>query len=210
MQLPAQLDQLYRQALEIWLDGGWAMIAIAAVAVVMFAVGMNIYLRLTGKGFEFVRERRWRTWIDEPGQRRGPIGRLLDFVSDAKTIEQVGLYFNELRSIEVNPFKRDLLVMRVCVAAAPLLGLLGTVTGMVATFDALNQGSGGDETQQMVADGISVALITTETGLVIALVGLFFQYQLARKHQRYQAFIAHLETVYTQTVYHRGLKAGNH
>jgi biopolymer transport protein ExbB len=53
----------------------------------------------------------------------------------------------------------------------------------------------------MVADGISEALITTETGLVIALPGLFFQYQLVRKHERYKAFLAHLETVCTQKLY---------
>jgi biopolymer transport protein ExbB len=52
-----------------------------------------------------------------------------------------------------------------------------------------------------VAGGISEALITTETGLVIALAGLFFQYQLARKHQRYKAFLAHLETVCNQKLY---------
>lgn len=203
-QLPKQLETLLDQAIEIWWDGGWAMIAIAAVAMVMFAVGMNIYLRLTGKGFEFVSETKWRRWIDHPEQRRGPIGKLLNFVTGVKTVEQTGVLFDELRAIEVKPFERDLLVMRVCVAAAPLLGLLGTVTGMVATFDALNQGTGGDETQQMVADGISVALITTETGLVIALAGLFFQYQLARKHQRYKAFIAHMQTVCTQAVYQKG------
>jgi hypothetical protein len=45
------------------------------------------------------------------------------------------------------------------------------------------------------------ALITTETGLVIALPGLFLQYQLARQHARYKAFLAHLQTVCTQSLY---------
>lgn len=206
LNLPPQLDRFYQQAQEIWLDGGWAMIAIAAVALVLFTVGMNIYFKLTAKGFELISEKKWRRWIDHPEQRRGPIGRLLDFVTGVNSVEQTGVVFDEVRATEVKPFERDLLVMRVCIAAAPLLGLLGTVTGMVATFDALNQGSGGDETQQMVSDGISVALITTETGLVIALVGLFFQYQLARKHQRYKAFIAHMETVCTQVIYHKTMR----
>jgi len=206
IQLPPQLEKLYAQAQEIWLDGGWAMIAIAAISVVMFFVGMNIYIRLTSKGFEFVPEKKWRRWIEHPEQRRGPIGRMLDFVTGGKSVAQTSVFFDELRQTEIKPFERDLMVMRVCVAAAPLLGLLGTVTGMVATFDALNQGSGGDETQQMVSAGISVALITTETGLVIALAGLFFQYQLTRKHQRYKAFIAHMETVCTQVVYHQTMK----
>ena len=77
--------------------------------------------------------------------------------------------------------------MKVTVSTAPLLGLLGTVTGMLATFDALAAGSGGDKTMDLVAGGISEALITTETGLVIALPGLFFQFILARKRERYDA-----------------------
>jgi biopolymer transport protein ExbB len=93
--------------------------------------------------------------------------------------------------------------MRVCIGAAPLLGLLGTVTGMLATFDALASGSGGEKTMQLVAKGISEALITTETGLVIALPGVFMQYQLARRFERYKAFLAHLETACTQNLYRK-------
>ncbi|MGB0766466.1 MAG: MotA/TolQ/ExbB proton channel family protein [Phycisphaeraceae bacterium] len=202
IEVPQQLESLWKQAVELWLAGGWAMIAIAAVAVLMFSLGINIYLRLAGKGFGFVSETKWRRWLDHPEQRRGPIGRLLDRVTEGESVKQTEVLFEEVQATEVKPFERDLLVMKVCVAAAPLLGLLGTVTGMVATFDALTQGSGGDETQGMVASGISEALITTETGLVIALAGLFFQYQLVRKHQRYKAFIAQIHTVCTQRVYH--------
>ena len=111
--------------------------------------------------------------------------------------------FEELRGREIRPFERDLRLMRVCVSAAPLVGLLGTVTGMLATFGALASGSGGDKTMGLVAEGISEALITTETGLLIALPGLFMQYQLARKHERYKAFLAHLESVCTQTLFRR-------
>ena len=54
-----------------------------------------------------------------------------------------------------------------------------------------------------IASGISEALITTETGLVIALPGVFYQYATSRRLQRYKAFLAHLETVCTQTVHRR-------
>ena len=93
--------------------------------------------------------------------------------------------------------------MRICVSAAPLVGLLGTVMGMLDTFGALAVGTGGDKTMGLVAAGISEALITTETGLVIALPGLFFQYQLQRGHDRYKAFLAHLETVCNQALNRR-------
>jgi len=197
----AYFENLWFEAQKIWGEGGWAMIAIAIIALVMFSVGFNVYFRLRSKGFQSVPERTWRSWIDHPLERRGRIGEMMDSISAASTLEEVDSYFEELRATETVPFERDLLVMKICVNCAPLVGLLGTVTGMLATFGALSSGSGGDKTMEMIAAGISEALITTETGLVIALPGLFFQYQLARIYQSYKAFLAHLNSVVTQRLY---------
>jgi biopolymer transport protein ExbB len=176
-------------------------VPIAVIATVAFGVGMHVYLRLRGKGFESVPEETWRHWIEHAELRRGPIGDLLSFVTGGTSLRDTSLYFDQLRTTETAPFERDLRVMRICVNAAPLVGLLGTVTGMLATFGALATGGGGEQTMGLVTKGISVALITTETGLVIALPGLFFQYQLVRKLERYKAFLAHLETACTQSLY---------
>jgi len=194
---------LWNEAVTIWSAGGWAMQVIAVIALVMFALGVHVYLSLREKGFDSVPERRWRLWIDDPGRRRGPIGRLLDLATGSRTIDGMTRVFDQIAMTETAPFERDLRVMRICVSAAPLVGLLGTVTGMLSTFGALAEGSGGDETMGLVAAGISEALITTETGLVIALPGLFFQYQLVRKLERYKAFLAHLQSVGTQTLYRK-------
>ncbi len=201
--LDARLRLAWSEAYAIWLNGGWAMPAIAATSLVLFAVGMHIWLRLLGKGHRSVPERVWRHWIEHPAERRGKVGALLDRVTHGRTVKETQSSFAELRENELVPFERDLRVMKVCVSAAPLLGLLGTVTGMLTTFGALASGSGGEKTMAMIASGISEALITTETGLVIALPGLLFQYQLARRHQGYRAFLAHLETVCTQTFHRR-------
>ena len=194
------LRELGARALEIWLSGGWAMLAIAVIALVMFSVGTNIWLKLLAKGDQRVPERTWRRWIDRPDERRGPVGELLDDVLGGRPLvdQDLGAAFERARANETAPFERELRLMKVCVGAAPLVGLLGTVTGMLATFGALGSGGGGDETMEMVAAGISEALITTETGLVIALPGLFFQYQLTRRYERYLAFLAHIETVCMQ------------
>lgn len=193
---------LWQQAFEIWLSGGWAMVAIAMVALVMFALGINSYLRLVSKGYSSIPEKTWREWIERPEKRCGAVGEILNTVTGAGfQMKELSAIFDELRTTEITPFERDLDVMKKCVSAAPLLGLLGTVTGMLTTFSALSIGAGGDETMALVAEGISEALVTTETGLVIALPGLFFQYQLSRKLEQYKAFLAHLETVCTQLAY---------
>ncbi len=198
-----RLTDLWNQAVAIWLSGGWGMVALALNALVLFALGMHVFLRLRAKGFLSVSEKTWRRWIDHPEQRRGPIGRLLNAVTGAHTLKQNAVFFEELQTTEIVPFARDLRVMKVCVGSAPLLGLLGTVTGMLATFGALASGSGGDKTMALVAKGISEALVTTETGLIIALPGLFFQYQLSRQLERYKAFLAHLETICSQKLYRK-------
>lgn len=195
------LNTFWEQAFTIWLSGGWCMIAIALNALVLFALGMHVHLKLRGKGLQSVPEKTWRHWIDHPTERKGPIGDLLDFVTGGTSHKETAVFFQELRINESAPFERDLRVMKICVSAAPLLGLLGTVTGMLATFKALASGSGGEKTMGLVAAGISEALITTEIGLVIALPGLFFQYHLARQHEWYKSFLAHLETVCNQNLY---------
>lgn len=192
-----QAQTLWEHSVEIWLSGGWAMIAIAVVALLMFGWGTHVYLKLFSKT-HLVPEKTWRQWINKPSERRGVIGKLLNFVMGGKSIDDTALFFRELHFSEIAPFERDLRVMKMCVTAAPLLGLLGTVTGMLATFAALSSGAGGDKTMELVASGISEALVTTETGLVIAIPGLFLQFHLRRMLDRYKAFLVHLETVCTQ------------
>ena len=199
-------SKLIQEALTIWVSGGWAMVALAANAIILFAIGFHIWLRLRSRG-RGVPESTWRRWLDHPAERRGAVGRLIEFVMGASDLKDMGVRFAELRSTELGPFDRDIKFMRRAVSTAPLLGLLGTVTGMLATFGALASGSGGEKTMNLVAGGISEAVITTETGLVIALPGLFFQFRLARQRDRYEAFLAHLETSCTQRLY-RSLSRG--
>jgi biopolymer transport protein ExbB len=195
--------RLFVDAWETWVAGGWAMIPIFFAAAVMFGVGMSVWMRLVAKGFGAVPEKVWRLWIAHPDHREGRIGELIDEAADAPSVEAAVAVFAGVRKAELAPFARDLKVMKVCVAVGPLLGLLGTVTGMLATFGALATGSGGDQTMAAIAKGISEALITTETGLVVALPGMFVHYQLSRKRDRYEAFLAHLETVCTQHIHRR-------
>lgn len=202
-QLINQFMRVWEQATVIWIAGGWAMIGIAVDALVMFGLGTHIWFRLQRTGFLSVPERRWRRWLEHSEERRGAVGRLLDAALSVNSLETIALVFEDTRSTVLKPFERDLRVMMICVAVATLLGLFGTVTGMLTTFDALATGSGGEKTMAMIASGISEALITTETGLVVALPGLFMHAQLSRRHDRVRASLAHLETVCTQHVYRR-------
>ncbi len=76
-------------------------------------------------------------------------------------------------------------VIRALAAIAPLLGLLGTVLGMIQTFQVISVF--GTSNARAMASGISVALITTETGLLIAIPGLFVAGALTRKARRLES-----------------------
>jgi biopolymer transport protein ExbB len=80
---------------------------------------------------------------------------------------------------------RSLSAIAVFAAAAPLLGLLGTVLGMIETFDVIAVFGTGNA--KAMAGGISVALITTEAGLLVAIPGVLVSSVLRRRSARLRA-----------------------
>ncbi len=78
-----------------------------------------------------------------------------------------------------NALHQRLLPIQALTAVLPLLGLLGTVTGMINTFDVMMVF--GNSNARGLASGISVALITTTAGLVTAISGLFFSANLQQR-----------------------------
>ena len=67
-------------------------------------------------------------------------------------------------------------------SAAPMLGLLGTVTGMISTFQSIMRFGTGDA--RLLSGGISEALITTEAGLMLAIPALIFHAWCVRRSRR--------------------------
>lgn len=78
--------------------------------------------------------------------------------------------------------QRYLMSIKTLTAALPMLGLLGTVNGMIQTFDVMTVFGTGNT--RGMAGGISVALITTMGGLLTSLSGLYFSTQLSQRVAR--------------------------
>ncbi len=91
--------------------------------------------------------------------------------SDKKTwfAQQIRVFELSQASILLN---KNISFIKVLISLCPLLGLLGTVTGMIAVFDVMAATGTGDA--RSMASGISMATIPTMAGMVIALSGLFF------------------------------------
>lgn len=98
-----------------------------------------------------------------------PLGRVLaayESNRDADT-ETIELKLSEAALKEMPGLTKGLLFIKVVSAVAPLMGLLGTVTGMIKTFQVITLYGAGDP--KMMAGGISQALMTTVMGLVVAI-----------------------------------------
>lgn len=135
--------------------GGWVMIAI-------FAVGQF--------GWYFVCERFFYYRRMEGGKKhdKGLVGRVREAVTSASRHGQEAMVVKarELLSTEVPRLNRHLNTVAVLAGVAPLLGLAGTVIGIMDTFHAITKYGAGNPA--MLAGGIAQALMVTEAGLVVA------------------------------------------
>jgi biopolymer transport protein ExbB len=122
------------------------------------------------KMFELIEQQGYEAAIRLGRNSKDSIARIL---SEALSNKEYSLSSAFLRasSIEVSRIQQGITVLDTCVTAAPLLGLLGTVTGMMNTFGALGEGDIAASASK-ITGGVGEALIATAAGLVIAIVGL--------------------------------------
>lgn len=106
--------------------------------------------------------------LDTPSEKN-PLGRVIlaAGASDIPDVETLELRMGEAVLKEVPPINAWIPLLKIIAAVAPLMGLLGTVTGMILTFQAITLFGAGDP--RLMAGGISQALITTVLGLTVAI-----------------------------------------
>lgn len=186
---------VFTDGLDLFLQGGAIMYMLAGVACLLYAFcfAALAYVNrgnLNDKDIEL-----WEKWIERPQDAEGRLGEALVYVlhGPSLSIKTVSRRFSEIRLSIVSNIDRRLLVINTLVAAAPLAGLLGTVIGMLAMFTGLSEGS-GPSGMEKVADGMQQALITTQTGLTIALPGLFLGLVVKSKRDRIAATLTRLES----------------
>lgn len=82
-------------------------------------------------------------------------------------------------SVQMSQLENGLSWISLFISIAPMLGFMGTVIGMIGAFDAIE--AAGDISPNLVAGGIKVALITTVTGLIVAIIlQIFYNYLIAK------------------------------
>jgi biopolymer transport protein ExbB len=135
------------------------------------------------------------------GRIHGPVGRMLRagvaHLRDPRDLMEEVMYESVLTSRL--KLERMLPFVAISAAAAPLLGLLGTVTGIINTFKVITVSGAGDV--KSLSGGISEALITTEYGLIVAIPSLLLHAFLSR---RARGVVQQMETAAVGLINQRG------
>lgn len=125
-----------------------------------------------------------RKQLRQPQQAHSnnPLGRVMQAGEAGRTTDETELRVDEALLKEAPILERGLTLLKLVAAVAPLLGLLGTVTGMIGTFQSITLFGTGDP--KLMAGGISQALMTTVLGLCVAIPLLFCHSLLAARSRR--------------------------
>lgn len=157
---------------------GYIILGLGAIGLLVAAVRLLLSSLVT------VQVARQLKRTEKPSPNN-PLGRMLQAASGASDREQMELRLDEALLTEVPKLERGLSLLKLLAAVAPLLGLLGTVTGMIGTFQSITLFGTGDP--KMMAGGISQALVTTVLGLCVAIPLLFcHSYLMARTRRTMQ------------------------
>ncbi|WP_412514221.1 MotA/TolQ/ExbB proton channel family protein [Shewanella indica] len=113
---------------------------------------------------------------------RVPAAKVLaNAIVEGSGVEAMDQRLKQLMLKQIAQFERGLGFIALLAAMAPMLGLLGTVSGMIETFQSLTEFGNSDP--KLLSQGISKALITTQAGLLVALPLLLLHYPLKRRAQ---------------------------
>ncbi|MCF8777834.1 MotA/TolQ/ExbB proton channel family protein [Vibrio sp. IRLE0018] len=142
--------------------------AVGKVIVGLLLIGLII--ALYRGAMLLVTKRKINVQLKAPAQLGdNPLGRILSVYSKEKprSVEALELRLLEAIVDEQTGLEKGLSMLKLLAALAPMLGLLGTVIGMIETFQVITQFGNGDP--KVMANGISMALVTTVLGLVAAM-----------------------------------------
>jgi len=168
------------ELIEIFRAGGWVMYPLLGLSVL---AGTLVVERLIFWASNMGNARRFGLYLADlqAGNRsgaiararddRGVLSRLVRMLGSSQTAPSEGVGVAAVESLRP-PIERFSALLGVIIAAAPLLGILGTVTGIIKSFDLLGAATAVSD-PTAVAGGIAEALYTTAFGLMIALLAVF-------------------------------------
>lgn len=189
-----------------FIEGNPVFMSIVAITLIIgltFCIERVIYLALADintKTFMSALERIYKTEglekaIEYCRATRGPIASicLQGLLHSSGRKDDIERAIASYADVEVGRLEKGCIWITLCITIAPSLGFLGTVIGMVMSFDNIE--IAGDISPRIVAGGMKVALITTIFGIIVALIlQVFYNYIISRiEHITFQMEQASIE-----------------
>lgn len=159
----------------------WPLLAVSIIVIGMVIERVLYYYRVSINTPEFLKKirtlleaKRIKEAITLCENYKGPIASILKsgLLKAGRSREEIETAIAASGGIEMSRLERGLTGLATCSSLAPLLGFLGTVTGMIRSFEAI--AAHGMNNPALVASGISEALITTAAGLMIGIPAMAF------------------------------------
>ncbi len=195
------------RAIEVLAQGGWPMVPLAACSVVAATIiieravalrrGAVVDRRITGLVDDYAGESSATGAIATCRAVDKPLSRLIEQVLLTRHAKHAQLIqtMHAAGRRQVEQLERGLTVLEIIAGVSPLLGLLGTVLGMVRVFNTVT--SEGIGNPQVLSSGISQALMTTVAGLCIAIPSLACFSWFSK---RVEAFAAEMQDIATRLI----------
>ena len=185
--------------MSILTDGGVLMVPLTILALTIYWTAFRLYFFFSEHPFYRVNRDRLIEFVFNPVLSSGELRNVLDYTQnkEVETVDQVKSRYAEVINTylaEVDGKRNYLLIL---ITTAPLMGLLGTVMGMLTTFSGLAVSTAGSTVDQIAA-GISEALITTQTGLIIAIPAYVMATLIQKRRNEMEATLTTMEALTIQ------------
>lgn len=200
--------------ISIFHKGGYVMyiLLLLSLAVIAIAVDRWLFFKAHDAGRDFARNfyalMQGKKFGEALQLARDTQGSTAAIITDAAehyldSSEDLSSYLQIQSGIALSRFNEKLYFLSVVVTMSPLLGLLGTITGMIGAFSVLNTSSGA----MAITGGVGEALIATASGIFVALVALVIHSYFK---QRIEGIVTDMEQVFSELEAKRTslLKAG--
>ena len=184
--------EFWKEANLAWEKGGALMPILGLLSLYTYYLAFDLWLKLrsvTPSDLKAFPREKWSAF--KGGGRVNEIMRYC--MGNHGNAKQTRKRFDQVRASDSSYLNRRLRFLMVLATSAPLIGLLGTVVGMLQTFDGLSM----EDSYKMnsIASGISQALVTTQTGLLVAIPALAFIHLLQRRKKAWMTCLNRLESI---------------
>lgn len=167
--------------LDLIVNGGWVLIPILILSIIGVYIMIERYLSIrkaVKTDSTFMSNIKSMVGNDDiNGARRlcvenkSPVARMIEkgLSRMGKPLKDIRVAVENVGNLEIYKLERGMPVLATIAGAAPMLGFLGTVTGMIRTFFQLQE-SGQQITADLLSGGIGEAMITTVAGLIVGII----------------------------------------